>query len=61
MYTVPEIDPRLGEYTIEEICNIVKHKMGTEITSKHMSCVIATNVKDEKNPFLRRKASPCGI
>lgn len=53
MYTVPEIDPRLGEYTIEEICNIVKHKMGAEITTKHMSCVIATNVKDEKNPFLR--------
>ncbi|MBO5852372.1 MAG: hypothetical protein J6Q74_00995 [Clostridia bacterium] len=53
MYTVPEIDPRLGEYTIEEICDIVKHKMGTEITKKHMGSVIATNVNDEKNPILR--------
>ena len=53
MYTTPEIDPRLGEYTFEEICNIIKHKMGTEFTAKFMSCVIATNVNDEKNPILR--------
>lgn len=53
MYTVPEIDPRLGEYTLEEICKVIKHKMGTEVTAKHMSCVIATNVNDERNPVLR--------
>ena len=27
--------------------------MGTEFTAKHMSCVIATNVNDEKNPLVR--------
>ena len=53
MYTVPEIDPRLGEYTLDEICKVVYHKMGSEITAKHMSCVIATNVNDEKNPLVR--------
>lgn len=53
MYTVPEIDPRLGEYTLEEIIVVVKHKMGAEFTKKHMSSVIATNVNDEKNPLLR--------
>ena len=53
MYTVPEIDPRLGEYTLDEICKVVYHKMGTEFTAKHMSCVIATNVNDEKNPLVR--------
>ena len=53
MYTIPELDPRLGEYTLDEICRIVKHKMGTEFTAKHMSCVIATNVNDEKNPIVR--------
>lgn len=53
MYTVPEIDPRLGDYTLEEICKIVQHKMGTEFTAKHMGCVIATNVNDERNPLLR--------
>jgi len=53
MYTVPELDPRLGEYTFGEICDIVRHKMGAEITPKYMSSVIATNVKDERNPLLR--------
>ena len=53
MYTIPGIDSRLGEYTLNEICKVVKHKMGTEITAKHMSCVIATNVNDERNPIVR--------
>ena len=53
MYTIPEIDPRLGEYTLEEICKIVHHKMGLEFTAKHMSSVIATNVHDEQNPLVR--------
>lgn len=53
MYTIPTVDPRLGEYTIDEICEIIQHKMGTEITAKHMSSVIATNVNDEKNPLVR--------
>lgn len=53
LYTTPEIDPRLGEYTLSEICEIVKHKMGSEITAKHMSRMIATNVNDEKNPLVR--------
>jgi NRPS condensation-like uncharacterized protein len=53
MYTIPEIDPRLGEYSFDEICEIIKHKMGSEFTVKHMSSVIATNVNDEKNPLVR--------
>ena len=53
MYTIPEIDPRMGEYTLEEICKVIHHKMGAEITPKHMSSVIATNVNDEKNILLR--------
>ena len=53
MYTIPELDPRLGEYTLDEICKVVYHKIGTEFTAKHMSCVIATNVNDEKNPLVR--------
>ncbi len=53
MYTVPELDPRLGEYTLEEICKVVEHKLGAEFTAKHMSRVIATNVNDERNPLVR--------
>ena len=53
MYTVPELDPRLGEYSFEEICKVIMHKMGTEFTQKHMASVIATNVNDERNPLVR--------
>ena len=53
MYIVPELDPRLGEYTFEEICKVIHHKLGSEFTAKHMSRVIATNVNDERNPFVR--------
>lgn len=53
MFTIPEIDPRMGEYSFDEICNVIKHKMGEEITPKHMGAVIATNVKDERNLLLR--------
>jgi hypothetical protein len=53
MYTIPELDPRLGEYSFSEICRIIQHKMGLEFTAKHMSQVIATNVNDERNPLVR--------
>ena len=53
MYIIPELDPRLGEYTFDEICKVIQHKMGTEFTAKHMSCIIATNVNDERNPLVR--------
>ncbi len=53
MYTIPEIDPRLGEYTFDEICKVIQSKMGEEITAKHMSTVITKNVKDERNPLVR--------
>ena len=53
MYTIPEIDTRLGEYSFEEICKVIQSKMGAEITAKHMSTVITTNVKDERNPLVR--------
>ena len=53
LYTIPELDPKLGEYTLEEICDVIKHKMGTEITAKHMSSMMATNVNDERNPLVR--------
>ena len=53
MYIIPELDPRLGEYSFDEICQVIRHKMGLELTQKHMSRVIATNVNDERNPVVR--------
>lgn len=53
LYVNPELDPRLGDYTIEEILEVIRHKMGLELNQKHMSRLIATNVNDERNPILR--------
>lgn len=47
MYTTPEIMPKLGKYSFEEICKVVHHCMGQEITPKFMSMMIATNVSSE--------------
>lgn len=48
MYTTPEIQPKLGYYDFPEICKIVKHTMGVEITPKIMGMKIATNVSSER-------------
>ncbi len=48
MFTIPEILPELGVYTFDEICKVVHHKMGTDITAKQMSMRIATNIKSER-------------
>lgn len=48
LYTTPEIDPRLGEYTFPEICKAVQHRMGLEIDPKVMRSKIATNVSSEQ-------------
>ncbi len=48
LYTTPELDPRLGTYSFEEICQVVKHRMGLDITPKQLSMKIAANVSSEK-------------
>lgn len=53
LYTIPELDPRLGHYTFEEICKIVTLKMQTDITAKQMSRMIAVNVGSERNVAVR--------
>lgn len=53
LYVTPEILPRLGSYSFDEICSIIQHCMGSEITPKQMSMKIATNVSSEQVLFLR--------
>lgn len=48
MYTIPEADPRLGDFTFRELCSIVHHKMGLDNNPKQMSKMIATNVSSER-------------
>lgn len=52
-YTTPEMDPRQGEYTFREICVLIKHRMGLDLTQKHMAAMTAANVNIERNPLVR--------
>ncbi len=47
LYTIPEIDPRHGDYDFEEICKIVNLWMNLDITPKKMAAKIATNIFSE--------------
>ena len=49
----PGIDPRLGEYTFEEIVAEVRAFMRYYVNPKLLSATIATNVADEKNLLIR--------
>ena len=40
-YITPEIDPRLGDYTFEEICQTVHHRMGLENNTRTMRAKFA--------------------
>ncbi len=53
LYTIPEIDPRLGDYSLDEIINTVHHKVGSYATKKNMSKMIETNVADERSFVIR--------
>ena len=48
MYFTPEIQPKLGYYDFKEICKVIEHCKGTEVTPKRMSMRIATNVGSER-------------
>ncbi len=52
-YVTPEIDPRLGDYTFDEICSLVHHWMGLGNDPRQMAAKIATNVASERSPVLR--------
>ena len=53
------VDPRLGDYSFEELVNIVHHQMQLSITPKNMAAIFTPNVNDERNPFL--KVVPLGL
>lgn len=48
LYITPRIDPKIGDYSFEEILKSVYYQMGADLTSKKMATRITTNVKAEK-------------
>ncbi len=49
----PSIDPRLGDYTFEEILTQVHHYMRYYINNKFLNGDITTNLATQTNPFSR--------
>lgn len=53
LYVTPEIDTRLGDYSFEQLCAVIHHKMRLETDPHLMQAKIATNVNDERNFLLQ--------
>lgn len=49
----PSVDPRLGDYTFEEIVTQVHHYMRYYISEKFLRGDITTNARTQQNPFIR--------
>lgn len=49
----PSIDPRMGDYTFQEIVTQVHHFMRYYINSKFMNADMTTNTATLQNPFIR--------
>ena len=52
-YITPEIDPRMGDCSFDELCQLVHHKMGMENNRRTMRAKFAANVASERSPVLR--------
>lgn len=47
------VDPRMGDYTLAELAQIVHHQMQLAITAKNMSAIFTPNVNSERNPLIK--------
>ena len=53
LYTNPEINPKEGEFDLDEICKIVHHHLKSETTKKKMAAKIAANISAERMLVVR--------
>ncbi len=49
----PSIDPKMGDYTFEEVLNQVHHYMRYNINKKFLQAKLNKNVATQKNPIVR--------
>ena len=59
LYVLPGINPRLGDYSLEEIIKLVDAQIKIELDPKRMAGRMYSNVAFEKNPIL--KFVPLGL
>lgn len=53
LYINPGIEPRYGEFTLEEIIEDVHHFMRINNKEKYLNAIMCKNLSDEMNPFTR--------
>lgn len=53
LFVTPGINPKMGDWSLEEICKSIHHQMGLLVNKKEMSAVICSNVKFEQIMILR--------
>lgn len=53
LFVIPEIDPRLGKYTFDEILQIIREAMVTQTNEKAISRYLSRNVGGQRNWFIR--------
>ena len=49
----PGVDPRLGTYTLRELCDAFTHQLAAEITPQRMAGRIAQNVSPQRNKLMK--------
>ncbi len=49
----PGVDPRLGTYTLRELCDTISHQLAAEITPQRMAGRMAENVTPQRNWLLK--------
>ncbi len=50
---MPEIDPRMGDFSFDETASAVHHQLGLLTTQKNLQAMFTPNVNAERNPVLR--------
>ena len=53
------VDPRFGDYSLEELCQSISHQLAAEATPQHMAGMIAANVEPQQ--MLALRLAPVGI
>ncbi len=59
LFVIPEIDPRLGQYSFEEILQVVRETMLTQTNEKAISRYLSRNVGGQRNWLIR--ATPLAL
>ena len=54
----PGVDPRMGDYTLGELCSVIAAQLKAEATPQRMAGRIAANVNPQKIPLVRAVPLP---